>query len=168
MRDTEEMVELDFIFSPSLRFMVWKYDDVQQTFVQSGIVEEPPMEIILHKGKDRRLKIWGVNFTAPANETKEYDFAMPFTAAIQYGKFFAGESKTGDRIWMIIGKGITGVEYAYVDGAYITKNADYKWGEEFGTSSDIPEGIPLQVKYENTDSEDKIINFNIELRLPEE
>jgi hypothetical protein len=126
------------------------------------------MEIILHKGKDRRLKIIGVNFTAVAGETTEHTFTMPMTAAIQTGKFFAGESKTGDQIWMIIGKGVPGVEYAYVDGAFITKGGDYRWGEEFGTSSDIPAGLPLCVKYTNTDSTNKVINFNIELRLPEE
>lgn len=123
------------------------------------------MEIILHKGKDRKLKIYGVSFVAQPG-ISDYDFQMPFTAAIQYGTFYAGESKTGDRIWFILAPD-TPMEYAYVDGAYVTKGGNYRWGEAFGTSSDIPVGTPLRVRYENTDTEPKTINFNMELRMPD-
>jgi len=166
--DTEQVVEKEFYFVPSLSSTIWEYIEAQNTFVtvEPRPHEEEVMEIILHKGKDRRLKIKGISFTALANETTNHDFAMPITAAIQFGKFFAGEAKTGDTISMIVGYGIPGVEYAYVDEAAVTKGADYKWGEEFGTSDDIPQGTPMRVVYVNTDDTDKIINFNLELRLP--
>ena len=114
-----------------------------------------------------RLKWKGYMFTANANDVTTYDFTMPYDAHIQGGYFYAGSSKDGDMIEMIVLPG-TPYEYKYIETMYIVQGGQYQIKEEFSMSALLPQGTPLSVEYTNTDSQGKIITFVLIIQIPEE
>ena len=114
-----------------------------------------------------RLKWKGYMFTAAANDITTYDFTMPYDAHIQGGYFYAGSSKDGDMIELMVLPD-TPYEYKYVESLYIVQGGEYEIKEEFSMSELLPTGTPLSVEYTNTDSQAKIITFVLILQIPQE
>jgi len=166
--DVEEKIVGEFLFNPPLSTNRWSYASEGGTFTNGGpkVIEEEPVEIILHRGKDYKLKRKGYTFTAAADQSTAYAFVMPFDGHIQGGHFHAGVSKTGDMIEFIILPG-TPYEFKYIESLFVTQGDKYDITEEFGMTDLIPQNTPLKVVYNNTDdAEAKKINFQITYRIP--
>jgi len=129
--------------------------------------EDDMVEVILHKGKDYRLKRKGYTFNALADQTTNYNFTMPFDGHIQGGHFYAGNLKTGDMMEFILLPDVPGMEYKYIESLYVTQGEKYDIVEEFGMTDLIPAGTPLRVSYTNTDdNNNKTVNFQLTYRIP--
>ena len=130
----------------------------------SNDIEVIVKDQLLGEGSNKRLKWKGYKFTAYANQVSTYNFTMPYDGNIQGGIFFAGNSKDGDMIEMTLLPG-TAYEYKYVETMYVLQGGEYPIMENFSMSQALSAGTPIQVTYDNTDSQDKVVAFVLVLRL---
>jgi len=143
-------------------------ENILNSIVSSHTGEPMPnennMEILLGEGKNKRLKFKGYSFTAYANSVSTYNFAMPFDANLQGGKFL-GTSAEGDEVSFILMPD-TPYEFWYVEKVSFPEGTFLlDLMEDFSMSQLLPEGTLLRVIYKNNGGIDKNIHFIMVYRL---
>jgi hypothetical protein len=119
---------------------------------------------ILGEGTNKRLKLKGYSFAAPAGLTTNFDFTMPFDGNIQGGKIFTDNLQDGDEVEFIIAPD-TPSAFKYVETCPVIKGAVIEPTEMFSISAKLALGTPMRVVYINNGSGGVNVGFTITYRL---
>jgi len=129
----------------------------------------PRGNVVQVLGKDTLVLCpFGVSFSAPANQSTTYSYALTSAVFLRGGVLFASPGTLGDQLTVqivdvnnILGAGANYVVATYVNGWYVMPNQQNAI-EDISVSSEIPAGLYVNFIYNNTSptqATQVIVNF---------